>query len=183
MRKLNSLRAHLTAALPELARNPEALMIFAEGGTLAVRDGANLGFEMRYTAVLTFLDCQYAPAQIFLPLVIWLRDNQRDVLQNHQSGTEQIRFKVDPADLHAVDLDITLPLTEALDVLPNGDGGYDMDWRAEPPVYGLEELADPAALLRQLWGQCRDLPADFWTGHADPQADAGTDQNAGQGNP
>jgi hypothetical protein len=183
MRKLNSLRAHLAAALPELARNPEALMIFAEGGTLAVRDGTTLGFEMRYTAVLTFLDCQYAPAQIFLPLVIWLRDNQRDVLQNHQSGTEQIRFKVDPADLHAVDLDITLPLTEALDVLPNGDGGYDMDWRAEPPVYGLEELADPAALLRQLWGQCRDMPADFWTGHDAPLSDAGTDQNAGQDNP
>lgn len=177
MRKLNSLRAHLAAALPELARNPDALMIFAEGGTLAVRDGANLGFEMRYNATLTFLDCQYAPAQIFLPLVIWLRDNQRDVLQNHQSGTEQIRFKVDPADIHAVDLDISLPLTEALDVLPNGTGGYDMDWRTEPPVYGLEDLADPAALLRQLWGQLvDDEAAEFWTGH-----DVPTDLNADRG--
>lgn len=181
MRKLNSLRDHMTAALPELARNPEALMIYAEGGTLAVRDGENLGFEMRYNATLTFLDCQYAPAQIFLPLAIWLRDNQRDVLQNHQSGTEQIRFKVDPADIHAVDLDLNLPLTEALDVLPDGKGGYDMGWRDEPPVYGLEDLADPAALLRQLWGQCRDAPAEFWTGHAAPMADAGADQNADQG--
>jgi hypothetical protein len=137
MRKLNSLREALAAALPELARNPEALIIYAEGGTLAVRDGENLGFEMRYTAVLTFLDCQYPPAQIFLPLVIWLRDNQRDALQNFQTGTEQIRFKVDPSDISAVDIDITLPLTEALDVLPDGKGGYEMGWRAEVPVYGL----------------------------------------------
>jgi hypothetical protein len=165
MRKLNSLREHMAKALPELARSPEALMVFSEGGTVAVRDGANLGFEIRYTAILTFLDCQYAPAQIFLPLVIWLREHQREVLQNHQTGTEQIRFKVDPADISAVDIDITLPLTEALDVLPDGKGGYDMNWRGEPPVPGLEELTDPAALLRQLWGQAEGLPAEFWTGH------------------
>jgi hypothetical protein len=171
MRKLNSLREHMAKELPELARNPDALLIFAEGGTIAVRDGANLGFEMRYTAILTFLDCRYAPAQIFLPLVIWLRAHQREVLQNHQSGTEQIRFKVDPADIDAVDIDITLPLTEALDVLPDGKGGHDIGWREEPPVPGLEDLTDLAALLRQIWGQAEGLPAEFWTGHADPAPD------------
>lgn len=168
MRKLNSLREALAAALPELARNPEALIIYAEGGSLAVRDGENLGFEMRYTAVLTFLDCQYPPAQIFLPLVIWLREHQRDALQNFQTGTEQIRFKVDPSDINAVDIDITLPLTEALDVIADGKGSYAMGWREEAPVYGLDDLAEPAALLRQLWGRYREAAPEFWTGHAAP---------------
>lgn len=165
MRKLNSLREHLTAALPELARNPDALIIFAEGGTLAVRDGANLGFEMRYTANLTFLDCQYEPAQIFLPLTIWLREHQRDVLQNHTTGTEQIRFKVDPSDVAAVDLDITLPLTEALDVVFQ-DGKHCIGWRDEPPVFDPLLGDGPSGVLRQLWGQWQALPAEFWTGHA-----------------
>lgn len=167
MKKLNSLREHLALALPELARNPDALAIYADDGTIATRDGINLGFEMRYTASVTLLDCSYAPAQIFLPIVIWLRAHQRDVIQNHASGTERIRFTVDPVDSSSVDIDIKLPLTEALDVLPDGQGGHDIGFRPEPPVPGLEALSDPETLLRQIWGQADSLPPEFWTGYKD----------------
>ncbi|HET6536726.1 MAG TPA: phage tail protein [Sphingopyxis sp.] len=167
MKKLNSLRECLTAALPELARNPDALAIYADDGTIATRDGPNYGFEMRYTATVTLLDCNYAPAQIFLPIVIWLREHQREVIQNHQTGTERIRFDVQPVDHAAVDVEIKLPLSEALDVLPDGQGGYDIGHRAEPPLVGYEALTDPATLLRQIWGQAEKLPPEFWTGYRD----------------
>lgn len=172
MRKLNSLRDHFTAALPELARNPDALIIYSDGGTIAARDGANLGFEMRYKATITFLDCRYAPAQLFLPLVIWLRTHQCDILQNHQTGTEGIRFRVDPIDNSAVDIEISLSLTEALDVLPDGAGGYTTAFRPEPPRLDQDALTDPLVLVRQIWGQTASLPPEFWAGHVDPPAGA-----------
>ncbi|MPT48056.1 MAG: phage tail protein [Sphingobium sp.] len=167
MRKLNSLRDHLKTALPELERSPEALHIYAEGGSIATRDGLNLGFEMRYEATITLPDCRYHPAQIFLPIVIWLRQWQREVIQNHQTGTERIRFKVEPIDDQAADIEIKLPLSEALDVLPNSNAGYDMHFRDEPPVPGLEPLTDPAVLLRQIWGKVDAIPPEFWTGYED----------------
>lgn len=167
MKKLNSLREYLTTALPELARNPDALAIYADDGTIAVRDGVNLGFEMRYTATIFLLNCTYAPAQIFLPITLWLRAHQREVIQNHQTGTEKIPFNVEPVDHAAVDIDIKLPLSEALDVLPDGQGGYQIGHRAEPPLIGYEALTDPATLLRQIWGQAEKLPPEFWTGHKD----------------
>lgn len=167
MQKLNSLREYLAAALPELARNPDALAIYADDGTIAVRDGANYGFEIRYTATVTLLDCSFVPAQIFLPITLWLRQHQREVIQNHQSGTERIRFKVEPVDHGSADIEISLPLTEALDVLPDGAGSHHIGFRPEPPVPGLEALTDPEVLLRQIWGQASALPPEFWTGHRD----------------
>lgn len=167
MQKLNSLRAALTNALPELARNPDALAIFVSDGTIAVRDGINLGFEMRYTATITLLDCRYAPAQIFMPITLWLREHQREVIQNHDTGTQGIRFTVEPVDNQSADIDIRLPLSEALDVLPDahGGGGYDFSFREELPVQDLEPLTGVPVNLRQVWGQADQLPATFWAGH------------------
>jgi hypothetical protein len=42
MHKLNSLRHHLTTLLPELARNPDSLVIFAEGGTLRLTEALDV---------------------------------------------------------------------------------------------------------------------------------------------
>lgn len=166
MQKLNSLRAALTKALPELARNPDALAIFVSDGTIAVRDGINLGFEMRYTATITLLDCRYAPAQIFLPITLWLREHQREVIQNHDTGTQSIRFTVEPVDTQAADIDIRLPLSEALDILPN-EAGYGFSFREEVPLTDLDPLTGAPINLRAIWGQADQLPPTFWAGHKD----------------
>jgi len=166
MRFPNSIREHLTAALPELARDPEALAIYVTGGTVASRMTANLGFELRYTLQLVMLNFRGEPGQLFLPLLLWLRAHQPELLLNHDSGVEQIRFSVDPVDNQSCDVEIQLPLCETVDVLPVS-GGYEMTVRAEPPLPGTEPLSDPLALLRQIWSKT-DGVAEFLVGYPDP---------------
>lgn len=149
MKKPDSLRAYLTQALPALKRNPEALAIFLTEGTIAVRHGANLGFEQRYTLHLVLLNFRGEPEQIFLPLTLWLRVNQPELLLNHDSGVNDIRFNVDVLDDQSVDLEITLPLTEAVDVLPGNQGGYLAKTRDEMPVEDVP-FADPLGFFQNV---------------------------------
>ena len=149
MKKPDSLRSHLTTALPELARDPDALTIYITGGSLASRHGKNLGFEVRYTLHLVMLNYRGAPQQIFLPLLLWLRRHQADLILNHESGVKDIAFSVDVLDDQAVDVEITFPLSEAVDVLPQEDGSYKMTVREEEWPADMD--FDPIALLRQIW--------------------------------
>jgi hypothetical protein len=170
MRKHDSLRAALTAALPELARDPDALAIYIEQGRIAARFGHNLGWEYRYDCHLTLINWRSAPEQVFLPLVLWLRQYQHDSLLNHERGVSAIKFNVDVVDADAVDIEIILPLTEAVDVLPQQDGSYRMTLREEPPIAGTELVIDPAAILRQIYAPSGP-ERTFIVGHPDPSPD------------
>ncbi|OCC25304.1 hypothetical protein MB02_01115 [Croceicoccus estronivorus] len=165
MNKPDSLRQFLTAALPELARDPDALTIYVTQGTLAHRHGKNLGFEIRYTLHLTLLDYRGEPEQVFLPVLLWLRANQAELILNHDTGVSAIAFDVDLLDNQAVDVEMRLPLTEAVDVLRQPDGSHAMTVRDEPPIG--EVTFDPLTLLRQIWAPGGDA-AEYLVGHPDP---------------
>lgn len=167
MKKHDSLRAALTAALPELAREPNALAITIEQGSIAARHGPNLGWEYRYDCHLVLIDCRAAPEQIFLPLLLWLRTYQPDLILNHAKGVQAIKFNIDVVDQDAVDIEIMLPLTEAVDVLPQPDGSYRMTIRDEPELAGTELIIDPAVLLRQIFAPSGP-DRSFLVGHPDP---------------
>lgn len=167
MKKHDSLRAALTAALPELAREPNALAIMIEQGSIAARHGPNLGWEYRYDCHLVLIDYRAAPEQLFLPLLLWLRIHQPDLLLNHDRGAQAIKFTLDVIDQEAVDIEIVLPLTEAVDVLPQPDGSYRMTIRDEPPIAGTELIIDPTALLRQIFAPSGP-DRSFLVGHPDP---------------
>lgn len=167
MKKHDSLRAALTAALPELARDPNALAIYIEQGSIAARHGGNLGWEYRYDCYLQLLEFRHAPEQLFLPLLLWLRTHQPDLLLNHDRGLTAIKFSLDVVDQQSVDIEIILPLTEAIDVLPQQDGSYRMTERDEPPIAGTELIIDPAALLRQIFAPSGP-DRTFLVGHPDP---------------
>lgn len=151
MKKPDSLRAHLTAALPELGREPDALTLFVTDGRVVTRLGGTLGFEYRYSAKLILLNFRGDASQIFFPVLTWLSVNQPDLLLNHEAGADAIRFEVDVLDNLAVDVQIELPLTEAADVVPDGNGGYQITLRDEQPHPDFEGLSDPIALLRQIY--------------------------------
>lgn len=171
MRKLNALRRHLTAVLPELAREPDALDIYAVNGTLVTRLGANLGYEQRYSARVVLQNFRGTPEQVFLPLLLWLRKEQPELFLNHDTGNDQIKFSVDVLDQNAVDIEFDLPLTEAVDVLPDGAGGYKMKIREEVAFPDDLPLVDPAAVLRQIWAPGAPGSA-FLVGHPDTAAEA-----------
>ena len=166
MRKPNSLREFLTAALPDLKREPDALAIYVTKGTLATRHGKNLGFEYRYTAELVMLNFRGDPRQLFLPLSLWLRKNQAEVILDHRAGVEGIVFEVDPIDNQAVDIQVSVPLSEAVDVLEDGKGGYTMTFREEPPFPDEQPMSDPLALLRQIYAPGGDAK-QFLVGYPD----------------
>ncbi|AUW59447.1 phage tail protein [Sphingobium sp. SCG-1] len=154
MKKLDSLRAFVTAALPEIARSPELLTIHAANGKLAMRHGPNLGWEYRYRLVMTVFDYAQAPESLFLPVLLWLRVNQPELLLNHDTGAQAINFVVDALDNGMVDIELQIDLTEAVDVQPREDGtGYDMTIRDELPITGTEPLdgVDPITLLKRIY--------------------------------
>lgn len=151
MKKHDSLRAHLTAALPELGREPDALALYVTDGKIAARMGGTLSFEYRYSVQLVLLNFNGDPSQIFLPLLSWISVHQPELLLNHETGVDAIRFEVDVLDNQAVDVQIELPLTEVVNVVADGNGGHQMELRDEIPLPDLEGLTDPLALLRQIY--------------------------------
>jgi hypothetical protein len=154
MKKPDSLRAFLASVLTEALRNPDALDLHIARGTIAARHGVNLGFEYRYDLVVTVFAFTGDATRIFLPLLLWLRTNQPEILLNHDTGVKAIAFEADIMSNDEQDIIITLPLSEAVDVLPRGDGsGYDFTFRDEPPIADTEafEDVDPVALLKQIW--------------------------------
>lgn len=155
MAKHDRLREYLVAALPELARYPDKLLIYMTGGTIAARMGGNLGFEYRAQLQLDVLDFPGEPAAFFLPFLLWVRRHEPAVLLAHDDRA--LRFDIDVRDQGAVDISIQLPMSEAVDVLPRSDGsGYDMTLRPESPIVDTEFAGglpepDPLPLLRRIY--------------------------------
>jgi len=154
MSKADQLRDYLVTAFPELARNPENLLIYMTGGKLVSRypsnAAENLGFEYRAQLQLDVLGFSAEPAAFFLPLLLWLREHEPAALQNFETAENQLRFELDIVDGGTVDISMTLPMSEAVDVLKQPDGSYRMSLREEPPVLDDERPADPIVLLKRI---------------------------------
>lgn len=133
MIKPDSLRAHLTAALPELRRDPDKLLVFIDRGSLVGTYAPGLSFEYRYTLNLILTDYAGLPDAVMVPLLVWLAAHQPELLAN-PSLREQITFEVDVLANDKVDLDIKLPLTERVGVHARVGGGYDVEHYPEPEL-------------------------------------------------
>ena len=121
MLKPASLREHLTAALPQLRRDPEKLVVFIAGGGLHSTLTQSLSFEYRYTASITVLDYTGHADAIMVPLLAWVQTNQGELLDNPQRRENAIRFAIAPLDSGACDIGIDIDLTESAIVRPQPD--------------------------------------------------------------
>jgi len=161
MDKPATLRQLITENVPELVRNPDKLKIYVRSGSIATRfGGINLGFQYDFTLHVEVRDYTGHPDTIFLPMALWLRVNQPDLLLNLDKADQAITFEADYLDNETVDIDITLKLTESVDVLPDGDG-YKMSHRAEAPIIGTEVLVTPTPLLKRIYDQDGKLIAGY----------------------
>lgn len=133
MIKPDSLRAHLTAALPELIRDPDKLLVFIDSGSLVGTYAAGLSFEYRYTLNLILTDYAGHPDAVAVPLLIWIAQHQPELLAN-TSLRGQITFEADLLANDKVDLDIKIPLTERVGVHAREAGGYDVEHYPEPQL-------------------------------------------------
>lgn len=146
MLKPASLRSFLTSANPELARDPDRLLVFIDGGSLQATYAPGLSFEYAYTLNLIFTDYAGHPDAIMVPLLVWLREHQSELLAN-PDNRDKITFEADILANDAVDLSIKIPLTERVGVHPrSGAPGHDIEHYPEPQF---ETGAPPPP--RELW--------------------------------
>ncbi|MCL1861845.1 MAG: phage tail protein [Proteobacteria bacterium] len=112
MIKPESLRAALSAACPELARNPEMLSVRIERGEVHSTMHGGLSFEYQYDLVVLVMDYAGHADMLFLPIVAWLQEEQPDILLN-PDRRQDFAFEVDVLDAGKCDIEIHLAkLTE-----------------------------------------------------------------------
>lgn len=116
MRKPDSLRAAVTAALPELARDPQALKVWlSKGHVKSNGTGANARMEYAYELSLLLLDFTGDPDTLFAALVEWLAMEQPNLLLRPTDASSVIPFEIDVLDDSKVDILVSLQLDEAID--------------------------------------------------------------------
>jgi hypothetical protein len=126
---MTSLRAAITAAVPELAAHPARLKMWIEKGSAQCRQSESFGFTFSYRLCVYLEDLATDIAIVSLALFGWLRVNQVDLLS---PGTDGFTFDADVLDNGTVDVMFLLKLTEDVAVTPRDDGKFDLAYQAEP---------------------------------------------------
>lgn len=131
MIKLQSLRDTIANGIPDLARDPDRLLVFIDNGHVVSTLAPGASFEYRYTLNLIITDYAGHPDAVFVPLLDWIRANQPELLANDKRRGE-IAFEVDVLANDKVDMDIKLPLTERVGVHRGSDGVVTVEHYPEP---------------------------------------------------
>lgn len=134
MLKPASLRAAIEAALPDLKRNPDRLLVFIDEGTIRCTAAASLSFEYGYTLKVIVTDYAQHADTIMVPLLAWIATNQPELLANPDRQRDGIRFEADLLDKGKMDLALSIQLTERVVVRPMEGGGYTAEHVPEPPL-------------------------------------------------
>jgi hypothetical protein len=147
MRKSQSLRKALEAALPELRKEPERLKLWVENGAVRARGTASHGFALQYPLSVLIEQASTDIAIIALAITRWLRVNQPDLLA---PNGDSFQFETDILDLTTADILFTINLTENITVEPQQDGSWQVTYLQEPdPLFddgtafaGLDPIPD-----------------------------------------
>lgn len=120
MRKPDSLRTHLLAALPELQRDADRLLLFVDSGSVAGTFAPGGSFRYDYTLNLIGTDMAGDPDPVIYHLMQWVRREQPELLGN-PARRQDIRFEVDVLANDKYDLSIKLPINEVV-IVATDDG-------------------------------------------------------------
>lgn len=142
MRKLESLREHMTNALAHrgLRDNPSDLHFSIPAGTAVAhsRGGPDRAFEYQYTVAMGVFDCAYSLDEILIPLMMWVERWQPDLLHLTAGG---IAWEVEQLDDTKYDAIIRIPISETVTLITRPDGGHDVSRPPEPVPFALEPTA------------------------------------------
>ncbi len=155
VRKPDSLRAALVAAIPTLSVDPDRFIVYVKDGKLVSRWTTSPAFEYRYRLVVGLLDFAGDPNVVFLALMDWVRTNQNDILVPDRDE-DGLTFAADILDPSTADISIELQLTEAVVTTARPGGGWDLAYVDEPAdaTYGLAAFngaPEPPAPLGEVW--------------------------------
>lgn len=107
MIKLQSLRQHLLASVPELKRNPEQLLTFVNDGTIKFSRGTTLSHEYRFDAQLIIQDYTGSPDTVMIPLLQWLNTYEPNLVED-----EAVQIEAEILNNTHWDFALTVRLTE-----------------------------------------------------------------------
>ncbi|MFK3934791.1 phage tail protein [Pantoea agglomerans] len=139
MNKPQSLRSALNKSVPYVADNPDRLHLFVDSGQLVATSAASLSWEYRYTLNVVITDFTGDQNLLMAPVLLWLRENQPDTLQNSEAREKLFSFEVDILANDRCDISMDLKLTErVIATVENGKAH-------------IEAVPEP------------DAPEEFWT--------------------
>lgn len=120
MKKVDSLRALLLAAVPSLAADPAKLSLFADKGKVRAVRGASLAYETAFTATIWIEAFAGDLDMLFVPILSWISAHQPDLLG--RPDAEPFTFESELLDADSSDIWIEIALTERVLVerRPNG---------------------------------------------------------------
>lgn len=107
MIKLQSLRAHLLSAVPELKRNPEQLHTFVNDGKIKFARGQNLSHQYTVDAQIIITDYSGSLDTVMIPLLQWLNSYEPDLVAD-----EAVQIEAEILSNTHWDLALTVQLTE-----------------------------------------------------------------------
>lgn len=139
MKKLESLRKFLSDSIPELNRDADSLLVFAEKGKIISTLTPSLSFEYHYQGNLILTDYSGHADTIMVPLLVWVRTNQPDLLMPGEKDQNGIQFEAEILNHETADISITLELSERVRV-QIVDNQHVITHLDEPP---LDDLTGP----------------------------------------
>ena len=83
-----------------------------DSGQLVATSAASLSWEYRYTLNVVITDFTGDQNLLMAPVLLWLRDNQPDALQNSEARERLFSFEVDILANDRCDISMDLKLTE-----------------------------------------------------------------------
>lgn len=118
MIKLQHLRAHILASVPELARNPEQLHTFVNDGKIKFARGQNLSHQYTVDAQIIITDYSGSLDTVMVPLLQWLNSYQPDL-----DPDEAVQIEAEILNNTHWDLALTVRLTERVVAKVNCETG------------------------------------------------------------
>lgn len=159
MKKHELLRAALADFMPDFARDPDRLAMWVEKGRITARLGPQRGFAWEYELNVLFSGFVGDPSWLMFCICDWLRVQQPELLA---SGADGFSFEVDVLGEKTFDVQVTLPLRDAVSAIPGPDGRWDLATLAESaPMIPDAQALGPG--LTSIWvdgQQVAPLPAD-----------------------
>ena len=133
MNKPQSLRSALNKSVSYVAENPDRLHLFVDSGQLVATSATSLSWEYRYTQNVVITSFTGDQNLLMAPVLLWLRENQPDALQNSDARENLFSFEVDILANDRCDISMDLKLTERV-IVTEEDGKARIEAVPEPDV-------------------------------------------------
>ena len=114
MNKPKSIREFLQSKVAALKQCPDDFLTFIESGQIVSTQSVNPSFVYHYKLNIVILDFNGHADEIILPILIWLRSNQPDILTGEPN--EKFTFEAEILTNETADISISLQLTERVKV-------------------------------------------------------------------